>query len=109
VERNLGDGDVPYCQPWHGRQARKNTAGDAAEERTERGAPRLYRRMAIRLRVSPREKPLRAGCRLHVEGFDVGGADPQAVLGQCREVQHNGIVVNVGDEAGGHGELSVKS
>lgn len=39
----------------------------------------------------------------------LGGADPQKALGQCREVQHTGIVVNVGDEAGGHGELKVKS
>lgn len=33
---------MPYCQPRHGRQLRKDTADDAAEERTERGAPRLY-------------------------------------------------------------------
>ena len=40
MERNLGEGDVPYCQPRHGRQVRKNRVGDAAEERMER--LRLY-------------------------------------------------------------------
>ena len=47
VERNLGEGDVPYCNPRHGRQVRNNSAGDAAEERKERHQLHPYKQMPI--------------------------------------------------------------
>ena len=38
----------------------------------------------------------------HIHVFDVGGANPQRVLGLHREVKNGGVVGGVGDEGGGY-------
>ena len=49
-----------------------------------------------------REERLRAGTHLHVEVFDVGGADPQRLPDGGHSGEHEVVVVGVGDVGGGH-------
>ena len=51
------------------------------------------------------EKRLFSFSLKHVQVFDVGGANPQRVLGLHREVKHGGVVGGVGDEVRGHEEM----
>ena len=50
-----------------------------------------------------REKRLRVGTHLHVEVFDVGGADPQRLPDGGHAGKDEVVMVGIGDVGGGHG------
>ena len=49
------------------------------------------------VRVSPREKRLRDGCRRHEEAFTVGGANPQQLPDGSHAGEDGAVVAGIGD------------
>ena len=64
--------------------------------------------LAEQFRQHPKERFFCAALQ-HVQVLDVGGADPQRLIGLHGQVKDGGVMGGVGDEGGGHGEWRIEN